>query len=71
MCHFCVYLKVDQVNWYIQDKQKRPANKRYGRCCTTCFKKQDCAYSNSPEIQFKTGSGVSHKSNANYVRLQS
>ena len=33
--------------------------------------KNKIAYSNSPEIQFKTGGSVSHISNPNYVRLQS
>ena len=33
--------------------------------------KNKIAYSNFPEIQFKTGGWVSHKSNPNYVRLQS
>ena len=33
--------------------------------------KNKTAYSNSPEIQFKTGGRVSHKSNPNYVRSQS
>ena len=33
--------------------------------------KNKIAYSNSPEIQFKTGGRVSDKSNSNYVRSQS
>ena len=32
--------------------------------------KNKIPHSNSPEIQFKTGGRVSHKSNSNYVRLQ-
>ena len=61
-----MYLKVDQVNWYIKINKKDQLTRDMEDAAL-----QDCAYSNSPEIQFKTGSGVSHKSNANYVRLQS